>query len=165
VANAAMFEYSFDFGNSNIVSGTFEGTANGNLVTDLLNITASYNGVSFNGSGSLSNLYYDPSDSSAIASGWTPNKGHVSFDGTDNNFLFIDSNYPLTNYSNFIYSISSVHSTHSSQGDDYFGDFSQQWYLAEINQQTTAVPEPETLAMMLLGLPMMAWTARRRKSA
>jgi hypothetical protein len=27
----------------------------------------------------------------------------------------------------------------------------------------TDVPEPETLAMMLLGLPMMAWTARRRK--
>ena len=29
----------------------------------------------------------------------------------------------------------------------------------------SAVPEPETLAMMLLGLPMMAWTVRRRKSA
>jgi hypothetical protein len=27
-----------------------------------------------------------------------------------------------------------------------------------------AVPEPESLAMMLLGLPMMAWTARRKKS-
>jgi hypothetical protein len=27
----------------------------------------------------------------------------------------------------------------------------------------SAVPEPETLAMMLLGLPMMAWTVRRRK--
>ncbi|MGB4498163.1 MAG: PEP-CTERM sorting domain-containing protein [Methylococcaceae bacterium] len=28
---------------------------------------------------------------------------------------------------------------------------------------STEVPEPETLAMMLLGLPMMAWTVRRRK--
>jgi hypothetical protein len=39
--------------------------------------------------------------------------------------------------------------------------------LADYNYLTdvvvTQVPEPESLAMMLLGLPMIAWTARRRK--
>ncbi len=33
-----------------------------------------------------------------------------------------------------------------------------------IQNTQNAVPEPESLAMMLLGFPMMAWTVRRRKS-
>jgi hypothetical protein len=164
VANAATFQYSYDFDNGDVVSGMFDGTANGNLVTELSNISASYNGVAFNGSGSLFAASYDYD-----LQWWTVGNAYASFDGTNNNFMLIDSNYPVdTNFTNYIYSLAAYgeswtwfYNPHRLiSGNDSSNNFSQ-WHLAEVSP----VPEPETLAMMLLGLPMIAWTVRRKKSA
>src|SRR5579863_3914913 len=74
-----------------VVTGSFTGTANGDLITNLSNISVSMNGVPLNGSG---NLY----GSSQFLSGsfyYFQSGGAVaSFDGKQNNFLFIDSDYP-----------------------------------------------------------------------
>ncbi len=167
MANAATFQYSFDFGNGDVVSGMFDGTANGNLVTGLSNISASYNGVAFNGSGSLFVYSYGTySDYYRLS----PGTGYASFDGTNNNFLFFNLDvtkaFPAVP-ANFFYSSLNLSESKvsTSQGSssilNNYGNFGQYWNLTQVNP----VPEPETLAMMLLGLPMIAWTVRRRKSA
>jgi hypothetical protein len=55
-ANAsAVYTYSFTFSSGDLVTGSFTGTAEGNLVTDLSNITAFMNGAPFGGDGTVYN--------------------------------------------------------------------------------------------------------------
>jgi hypothetical protein len=182
-ANANQFEFSYDFGIGYIVTGAFSGTANGNLVTNLSDISVSINGIAFNGSGSLLKFSFTNPVNFTRQTG----ESVVSFDGTANNFGFSDSSMTneffdltaLVGSSKVGFHLKNQYGLYSSvyngatnallnndvlQKSSNFYNITPIWSLKDITPQIVAVPEPESLTMMLLGLPMMVWSIRRRKT-
>lgn len=101
------YNYSYLFDSGDIASGSFTGTANGNLITNLSNITANLDGIAFNkdASGSLYGFSYVTDingnlvvlNTPGILDGkttWINGAAIASFDGSQNNFLFVDSAQP-----------------------------------------------------------------------
>ena len=156
VAHAASstFDYSYTFASGDVVKGSFTGDASGNLVTNLSNITAIVDGTPLTGSGALFNASYNPATFT-----WTADAGRASFDGTQNDFLFIDSHYPTdTNFTNYFYSINGVGTLTDSRAFAY-GDSSvatSRWTL------TSAVPETDNAVLLLAGMGLMGLVMRRK---
>jgi hypothetical protein len=174
----AVYNYSYAFGNGVLVEGSFTGTANGNLVSNLSNISASINGVAYNGSGNLFassmqkvNGYYGAYYT------WVSGGGVASFDGLQNNFLFIDVDYPNSySYTNYFYDVSNPSRQVYASGKGLYGNdysynynyYSQNytkgvWTLTAANAASD-VPEPTSVLLMGLGLVGLV-AARRKKNA
>jgi hypothetical protein len=160
-AQAGVYKFSMSDG-KNDFSGSFEGNAKGNLITDLSNISVALNGLEI---GSEShpvtavafNQYY----------GWI-NGAVASFDGLQNNFLFINSNYLNGDfsYNAFLYSLSDQNQSYAYHGaSPYFysvmNGFPSQygWEVSAVND----VPEPAGLALIGLGLAGLGALRRRQK--
>lgn len=100
----AIYNYNYAFANGVVVNGSFTGTANGNLVTDLSNISVFINGFAYNSNGSLFASSMGMNGWGQL--GWRSGGGVASFDGLQNNFLFIDSDYPNSySYSNYFHDV------------------------------------------------------------
>jgi hypothetical protein len=174
-AGATMYDFSYIFSGENIgsgiVEGSFSGFADGNLITNLSDISVSFNGNPFVGSGELFDFHYKiVINYYGILSGSV-----VSFDGTQNNFIFMDVNYTLGNQrdTNYFRSFNNeIDVRMFSPSFSYALDNNKTWSNRTYNkngswtvtERTSFVPEPESLALFLLGLPMVAWV-KRRKSA
>jgi hypothetical protein len=171
---AETFNYSYTFADGTKVTGSFDGTSDGTLVTGLTNISANINGIAFNGSGALFGSSYE--DNSGYVSGGAV----ASFDGRNNNFMFNDNGYAAAasgEYTNYFYSGTAGGPPKVPNYDVYAGghwtyDYeyghnrvpyvfsAEQWSLRSVN----AVPEPETYALMLAGLGLMGSLVKRRKA-
>lgn len=166
LASAAGFRYSYAFESGYTFSGSFEGVANGNLVTDLVNVTAFMNGVPLNDGRSMVASGYLEGTGSAVAA-------IASFDGKQNHFIFVDANYPFgTSITDFFallpFDIPSgfleTRNASAMVGDILISEFPggaheyhpARWSLAPI-------PEPDMYAFMLIGLLTVAVRAGRRK--
>ncbi|MDZ7921209.1 MAG: PEP-CTERM sorting domain-containing protein [Rhodoferax sp.] len=159
VAQAATFNYTFNPAPDLNVFGSFEGTASGDLVTNLSNITlsANFRGDALNtGARVLAYSYNSPSAS------WVSGGSVASFSGSQNNFAFLASTHDIPTSPPYGFEI--LFSTESHKVY-FFSSYSQYahrgWQLTEV----TAVPEPESYALMLAGLGLMAGVARRHKLA
>lgn len=165
-AHATKFEFSWngDYSNGgNLVTGTFEGTASGNLITDLSNISVFINGQALNGNGSL----YGSSYNQDGWYGWVSGGAQASFNGLENNFLFIDADYPNSyNYTNYFYSVLGGQASYAQTAYT-------NWNYSYVSGTTNAgnwsvnavgVPEPTPLALFGLGLLALA-RFRSKKSA
>lgn len=159
-AQATTFNFSYSFTDGNKVTGSFDGTANGNLVTGLSHISVSLNGNAFSGSGSLSAYSFDIQKSE-----WTEN-AVVSFDGLHSNFGFSDGHpndkgdiFLLIPYDKSTTEVAQLILAGGGDSTDFGGD------IVAANWTVTAVPEPETYAMLLAGLGLVGFAARRRKQA
>jgi hypothetical protein len=136
-----------------VVTGAFTGDANGNLITNLSNISASLNGVAFEGS--LKADYWQGGH-------WLGSGAVASFDGLRNNFSFGNaaSYFYVIPWSNPVVSDAAQAFTPRTGYVNYYnGNYNaSNWHVAAV-----PVPEPETYAMLLAGLGLMGFVARRRK--
>src|SRR4051812_40276882 len=87
--HAASFTYSYTFSDGTVAAGTFAGTLSGNLVSNLSNVTLKMNGTIVI-PGPFFIESFDNFTSHYVDSG-----GVVSLDGTQNNFLFANSDAAL----------------------------------------------------------------------
>jgi len=156
---ADSFNFNFSIGSHNI-TGSFDGTASGNLITGLSNISVVVDSVGFVDNGFL----YGQSTYAGVGGG-VPGAAVVSFDGWENDFLFIDVNYPLV-LEFHQYLISSSFGMYQAVLTDLAGVFAEEGVALPSGWAVTAVspvPEPETYAMLLAGLGLLGFAARRRK--
>src|SRR4051812_34172503 len=81
-----LFNYSYTFADGHVLSGSFRGTANGDLVTGLTAITAALDGASFPAS---FGEHWDQGFA-------VPGGAQASFSGNSNNIMFVDQEYANT---------------------------------------------------------------------
>lgn len=156
-AYADTFDYSFSV-NGTLITGSFEGVAAGNLLTNLSHVSARVNGLAILGSGSLS-----PIGQSRY--GLAP--GVASFDGKENNFMFISpegSPHGLTAGIEYVGSLTDVNIVAQPASYAHTGLLdASEIASSPTGWSVTAVPEPETYALMLAGLGLIGAVTRRRK--
>lgn len=160
-AQATTFNFSYTFGNGAVVTGSFDGTANGNLVTGLSNISVAINGNAFSGNGSLSASAFDRDNYS-----WY-NSAVVSFNGLESNFGFADGDIN-SSYSNVFLIIPYTTTTDFAEVLTPTIDIAEEagpTTSIQANWHLQAVPEPEAYYMLLSGLALMGAAARRRKQS
>lgn len=160
-AQATVYNFSMTDGNNKAITGSFEGTAQGNLITDLSNISVALDGKAIGDGRALTaaryveNAYY-----------WAPG-AVASFDGNQNNFLFINSEYLAGDYSfnaytyslawlggSSVYSMPLNYSSWTSGSPANYG-----WTVTAVND----VPEPASLALFGLAIAGMGAMRRRAK--
>lgn len=148
-----LYDYAYTFADGHTVSGSFNGVANGDLISDLTNITAALDNESFPAS---------------FGEHWTDNAqvggAIVSFSGLNNNFFFVDQEYAVTGaYVQYFRSLSGsvTDSYNIASGVDHVDwDFEPtRWSVVTTAQQ---VPEPGTYTMLLTGLGLMGFMLRRK---
>ncbi len=169
-AQATTYDFSYTFNSANndpapVVTGSFAATANGNLLTNITDLSIAADGVAFNGP--LSIGAWDPSVSPAGAVNFGANAAVLSIDGTQTNFVVADTNDPLLgNWTNLFYYVSGTPGTTPSGG-------SQEVFLGRIVGQSGfdldavgawevhPVPLPAALPLLFSGLGLLAAAKRR----
>ncbi len=162
-AQATTYEFSYTQLDHTVVSGTFDGTASGNLITGLSNFSVFVDSVGFANNG---NLYTYGGPSTGLAAG----QGVMSFNGLATDIAVADANLfggaaqslLLIGRFNGGNTDAVNYNTPGLNGGEGNGDYSaSRWHLAEV---TAAVPEPETYAMLLGGLALMGAVVRRKRA-
>ncbi|MBV8682041.1 MAG: PEP-CTERM sorting domain-containing protein [Caulobacteraceae bacterium] len=166
-ASAAKFDFSYTFDTGDTVTGSFTGTLSGNDVTGLSNVTASFDGAPFAGSGSL-NMYAYTSAGSKCGSCYASSGAVASFDPDKNNFFLTDASlssvqdgaasqyFYLIPWPNGAATEATQYNGPTGLVDSYNGDFIEgNWSLT-----AASVPEPSAWVLMLVGIGAMGGALR-----
>lgn len=163
-SHAETFYYSYTFHTGHAITGSFDGTANGNLVTGLSNISVEFDGESLI-SGPVTDYGY-----TRATNKWTAGTAVLSFDGTANNFAFAGSQFGIGHMffigddeARGVSSAVIFASTGVTVDEDSPGVIQSRWTLTR-EPIPPAVPEPETYAMLLAGLGLVGFAARHKRA-
>jgi hypothetical protein len=169
-AHASTFDFSYTFNSiSNdpapLVTGTFDGTLNGNLLTNISDVSVAVNGVAFNGTLSIGS--WDPSAGEA---NFAPNAAVVSTNGALNNFVIVDTNDPTltSNWTNLFYYINGTapgSQEVSLQNTLGLSGFDSEAAGGVGTWSLQPVPLPAALPLLVSGLGLFAAAKRRRREA
>lgn len=159
-ADATPFAFTDLLQTGQMVTGTFDGDLSGNLITNMSNISVWVDGIAYAGNGSLFNAHLD--------GGWA-GTGTASLDGSQNNFIFVNSDLAGGdgNFSNFFYSISEVGDAAINTITGQYGTTTPPtaFRAHAVEQQVRAVPEPASWAMMIGGFGLVGASLRTRRRA
>jgi len=152
-ANATTYDFSETIQGISI-TGSFTGTASGNYISGISNISVTADGTAF--TGLIDSYGYDNFSNSFIYG-----NASVTFNGVGNNFTFAQDALPNNSLTNYIpYGESHQWDTVTIGGTTY----TDAYKISPSNWSVTAVPETGEWAMMLLGLPLLGWVVRRKQS-
>ncbi|MCV2356007.1 PEP-CTERM sorting domain-containing protein [Paucibacter sp. B2R-40] len=163
-AQAEDFQFSYRFNTGELVTGSFAGTLSGDMVSDISQLAVSINGVAFGGT---LNAFSYTSPGNQCPSCFAATGAMASFNPLKNNFYFSDGNAVSgTGITNYFYVIpwpngsdnpvASQAYINNTAINAYNGQYvPQNWILS-------AVPEPASIPMMLLGLAGIAGLAGQR---
>ncbi|HZV65973.1 MAG TPA: PEP-CTERM sorting domain-containing protein [Telluria sp.] len=158
ITQASNYDFSYVFTTGDVITGSFDGTANGNLITIQSNLAISLDGVAFDGSGALI--------SRGVAGIFASGPGIVSLNGLENNFIAFDSNFtnflvmaPFNGGATDVANYSTLNAA-NADGPGAEGPYdASRWTIAAVS----TVPEPPTYALLLGGLGIVGAMVRRRR--
>ena len=184
-AHATTYDFSYTFDpsyandltNNNellVVTGSFSATASGASFSNISNVQLAMNGPAVSGPLLIESLDANGNFSSSIAPTFSANVAQNDFVIADTD---VSTGAGQANVSNYFYIDGALAPTAASGGQVYGINFNQtdvngnfvqgidlaansaNWTFSAVTQP---VPEPETYAMLLAGLSLMAAVARRR---
>lgn len=160
-ADATPFAFTDKLQTGEMVTGTFDGDLSGNLITNMSNVSVWVDGIAFAGNGSLFTAQH--------GSTWM-GTGIASLDGSQNNFIFVDSDLAGGDggFSNFFYSIGDIGDAAINLTSGQYGTTTPPTAFRAhvITQQVqAAVPEPASWGMMLGGFGLVGASLRSRRRA
>lgn len=165
-AMASNFEFSYRFNTGEQVLGSFAGTLDGDIVSDISQLAVSIDGVSF--AGPLQAFRYtQPGGNCGTC--FEAGGAVVSFDPMKNNFLFSNGNAATgEGVTNLFYVIPWPNGNNNpvaTQGliNGTVINFFNGQYVPQ-NWVLTAVPEPASVAMLLAGLAAVLSQVKRSRS-
>lgn len=152
-----FFSYDYTFGDGLVVSGTMDGTQNGNFVENISNVSVFFNGTAMPGT-----VFAATYDSADYLSGPV-----VSFDARQNNFLFMNSDLAAGDFgydSIFAMFNASVYAD-TALAFSTLGFASQDWPTAR-DRWSLRVPD-SSATIVFVGLTVMglAWVRRKQSPA
>jgi hypothetical protein len=162
-AHAETFDFSYTFADGLAITGSLDGTASGNLISNISNVNVDFGGNQFTGS-----LFAGTADNANGVFNYSANSAVLSTDSTLNNFIFSDGNDPtLGNTSNaFIFNapggyVDAFNTNVLTNSADFDEPANGSW---EIAPEVKPVPVPGAFPLLLSGLGLLTAAARRRRA-
>ena len=163
-ASAETFNFSYTFNDASVLTGSLTGVLNGLFIDNVADVHVTLNGNEFSGAPLYAAAWNAASQSwdNAIAP-------IISTNSALNNFIFADANVPtdfgVSNY--FYFTNDSINGAQAFANNLNTGDIAQDapvtngsWSIAV----AAPVPEPESFAMLLVGLGLIGAAVRRRQA-
>ncbi|HMI19420.1 MAG TPA: PEPxxWA-CTERM sorting domain-containing protein [Sphingomonas sp.] len=154
-AQATHFNFT-DTVQGHSVTGSFDGTLSGDLITDMSNIFVFVDGIGFHDNGSLQSFHFND-DFSAYEYG-----GIASLDGAHDNFFFVDGDVVLGEYyTNYYYTVTNISTgIGNTNSQQFYGGATDNFHATVAGSSPT--PEPASWAMMVGGFGLIGAALRRR---
>jgi hypothetical protein len=148
-----LFSYSYLFGDGLSVTGSLDGTQNGNFVENVSNVSVFFNGTAMPGT-----VFAASYDGANYVSGPV-----VSFDALQNNFIFADTDFAAGDqaYKSIFYMLNASVYADTALAFSDLGFASQDWPTSR-ESWTLKVPDGGS-TIVLMGLAMIGMALARRK--
>lgn len=165
-AQADDFQFSYRFNTGELVTGSFTGTRSGDMVSDISQLSVSINGVAFGGE---VKAFSYTSPGNQCPSCFSATGAVASFDPLKNNFYFSDGDAVSgSGISNYFYVIPWPNGSNNPVATQaYINNTSINAFNGQYVPQNwilSAVPEPSSVLLMMLGLGGIIALGRQRSS-
>ena len=161
-AEIVSFEFSQFFSTGSAgsltISGTFSGNFQNGRISDITDARLFRDGNAFRGNGALYTFQFDKKTRR-----WGQG-GYLSLDGSDNNIMFIDTDYGAgdASFFNYFYSVTGIGNA-AFQPSFYRYRVPLTTALSVRPVPNAVVPEPSSWALLIIGFGAVGAASRRRR--